>query len=805
MDNGIRILTEDEFKKMSVSIERRVQMSDVAYYFSNKNTKMSYEPYLLETGSVPKIVKNDGLIHEFKAIKMGQKFDVNLQGRVVAVPNYNFEILKKMGIRPVIPLSMIPESIANNTTNYFSYGFYPVNIPKQADQDLITVMFLSSSYSSLYSIKLDGKSYYAIEIYTPEHGIQKFINLKEHTHKFTEDEYMWAELKRIEWAIDRDLGLAIANFIPMTNIDFNNTFYYKSFKATNLYKWLNGEFLNTIMVNEDEKLIIPKKQKVNILDFKDTEAYKKIIDSVTFLSFEECYDENKKLDIFKYINPSALATDFALVTGAYKSFNVAISDDKYFSKTFSFENVRFIGYYNWFATHINSREECIRPVIPYSLIYKYLDKNKIRQKNGYVEFEFGFYPQKVVSLDVQNELYHELGNKGLKETNSSYTIDQTRIDDGKTKFAPQKLREFIYKGKKYVYLFVNISNKMNGTLLSNDNVLYNGDDVWIEVLPITWVASLNDNIAMPKNLLLAGIQFNNKETILFENSDVLKFVKNCFLPDIFHDIKVKSNLDVVEDISEDKNTNNNIFDIDLSNFSFADIDTQKNNRKKELGIDNESIEEFKKKIKNVTEEDAENLGKELFNRLFNGNYNDDNYDDVLKLIIDGANVNYRSAENKLWFPLFICAKQNYLKTFIILIQAGANINIVTDYGMSSAMVAASCGNKEILEILISMGADINIKDYYGYTALSFASFSNEMECARMLADAGANLNSTNLKGQTIFDYESGIDVASSLNSDNASVSKQEMSFDDLLSEAANIFQELNDDSNKKLVKGFGKN
>ena len=512
MDNGIRILTEDEFKKMSVSIERRVQMSDVAYYFSNKNTRMSYEPYLLETGSVPKIVKNDGTIHEFKALKMGQKFDVDLQGRVVAVPNYNFEILKKMGIRPVIPLSMIPKSITGNTINNFSYGYYPIIILDKLDQDLITNMFLNDTYNKWGSITINGRQYHVIEIFTIEYGYRRIINLLEHHNKFKKEDfsdfttrdnvdYMWSRLEQIEWTIDKNLGLAIADFIPMTDIDFNDTFYYKSFKDTNLYKWLNSEFLDTIMRFEDEKLIIPKKN-------------------------------NKK-----------------------------------------------------------------------------------------------------------------------------------------------------------------------------------------------------------------------KEEVVNEN-------------------------------------NNNIFDIDLSNFSFANIDTQKNNRKKELGIDNESIEEFKKKIKNVTEEEAENLGKKLFNRLFNGNYNDDNYDDVLKLIIDGANVNYRSAENKLWFPLFICARKNYLKTSIVLIQAGANINMVTNYGMSSAMVAASCGNKEILEILISMGADINIKDFYGNTALSFATFSNEMECARMLADAGAHLNSTNLDGQTIVEYDKQ--------------KKDNFSADELFEEASKMLQDIS--GNQKIKK-----
>ena len=802
MDNGIRILTEDEFKKMSVSIERRAQMSDVAYYFSNKNMRMCYEPYLLETGSVPKIVKNDGLIHEFKAIKMGRKFDVNLQGRVVAVTNYNLNLLKQMGIRPVIPLSMIPENIANNTTNYFSYGFYPVNIPKQADQNLITVMFLSSSCNSLYSIKLDGKSYHAIEIHTPEHGIQKFINLKEHTHKFTEDnlvhsEYMWAELKRIEWAIDRDLGLAIANFIPMTNIDFNNTFYYKSFKDTNLYKWLNGEFLNTIMVNEDEKLIIPKKQKkqkVNIIDFKNTEAYKKIIDSVTFLSFEECYDENKKLDIFKYINPSALATDFARLTGAGNNgLNKMNEDREYWSKTICFDHMISLIGLNGVHCSMDGREVCIRPVIPYSLISKYLDKNKIRQCDGYIEFEFGFYPQKAPSDDLQNELdaCEDSLSVDFDETDSTYTIDDTDIDEIEEPFNEWVVREYSYKGKKYVSIDANLSSER--VLLSNNEEYAKYVDVWVEVLPVTWIASVKDDVAMPKDLLLAGIQFNFQKNTSFDKSDIKKFVQKYFLPNIFQSVKI--NMSKLENISEDKNKaiNNNIdtFNINLSNFSFNDIDTQIEMRKKELGIDEESIKEFKEKIKNVSNDEAGKLGNELVDKLLDEDDNE-NYEEFLKLIMSGANVNFKNTEYNLSFPLIICARNNFLKTFITLIKAGADINMVTDFGMTSAMIATTCGNKEILEILILLGADINLKNFNGDTALSLASLYEKKECFDMLVEAGAHLNSTNLKGQSIFeDGEEKKDIFSS---------------DDLLSEALTMLQELDDESknnsDKKLIKSF---
>ena len=521
MNNGIRILTEDEINEMYLRAEG---MSDTACAFGGLMQLSLDMPYLIEKCSVPKFIDSEGVIKEFRKFKMGKKFGGVKQESIVEVQNYDFNDTKKYGIRPVIPLSFFPEDdLENCKTRFLAYGYYPARILDEKTQSEVSHSFLHETYNYYGTIKIHGNDYHVIEIFDKSNKYKKYIDLLEVPNKVSRkgfcyakigtNKFMWAELVHILWAIDRKLGIAVAQKSLMAGIKFNDTFDYDSFEDTNLYKWLNTEFINTLMKFEDKKLIIPEKQKEEI-------------------------------------------------------------------------NV-----------------------------------------------------------------------------------------------------EEMTKGEYSMFSFDNLVNK-------------------------------------------------------------------------------------------------------------------ENNRKKELGIDLDSINEFKKKIKNVSEEEAENLGKELFNRVFKNSYKDDNYDDVLKLIMDGANVNFRNDNDKANFPLIMCARKNYLKTFIALIKAGADINMTNSYGTTSVMAAARHGNKEILEMLILMGADINAKCADGDTALSSAILHNQKECFDMLVDAGANLNSTNLKGQTIFDYEKGMDVASSLNSSNVSVSKQEqeMSFDDLLSEAINTLQNITDNKSIQKVK-----
>lgn len=67
-----------------------------------------------------------------------------------------------------------------------------------------------------------------------------------------------------------------------------------------------------------------------------------------------------------------------------------------------------------------------------------------------------------------------------------------------------------------------------------------------------------------------------------------------------------------------------------------------------------------------------------------------------------------------------------------LIDKGANINAVSDQGVSALMRAAGRGYSEALEILIRSGADINTRSNDNHTALMWACKHHRDHCVALL-------------------------------------------------------------------------
>ena len=173
---------------------------------------------------------------------------------------------------------------------------------------------------------------------------------------------------------------------------------------------------------------------------------------------------------------------------------------------------------------------------------------------------------------------------------------------------------------------------------------------------------------------------------------------------------------------------------------------------KKYGLDEDSIRDFKTKIKNVNVEEGNRLGKELLETILKKNFNDQ-YEKALALIYQGANVEFKNS-TKGAFPLLVCSRRNYLQTFIVLLKAGANVNQTNHYLTTSTMASARHGNKEILAILIAMRADVNARCLDGDTAIMSAKRNNQVECFHMLKNAHAYFNNTNLFNQTALDLSS---------------------------------------------------
>ena len=144
----------------------------------------------------------------------------------------------------------------------------------------------------------------------------------------------------------------------------------------------------------------------------------------------------------------------------------------------------------------------------------------------------------------------------------------------------------------------------------------------------------------------------------------------------------------------------------MNNVDILLLEQQRNEKLKSYELDQESINNFKSKIKIVSEEEKETLGKKLFDIINSKTFEEEtDYEKVIELVYNGANIEYKD-ESKGDFALLRCARKNYLKTFLVLLRAGANIDQKNNYLTTATMASARHGNKEMLEILILMNADI---------------------------------------------------------------------------------------------------
>lgn len=227
----------------------------------------------------------------------------------------------------------------------------------------------------------------------------------------------------------------------------------------------------------------------------------------------------------------------------------------------------------------------------------------------------------------------------------------------------------------------------------------------------------------------------------------------------------------------------------MNNTSLYDLENKRKELLRNNGLDEESIKEFRDKIKVVDDETKDSLGKQLLDLISKKDFNDD-YEKVIELIYDGANIEYKN-EKKGDFALLICARKNYFKSFLALIKAGANVNQVNNYLTSSVMVSARHGNHLILEILILLGADINLRCLDGDNAIMSAKRHDQVECFNMLVLYNAYLNNRNLLNQNLLDIDSkkSFDFVSKYSSVFLD-SEEDVSYEDVLDVLDSAVMEL---------------
>ena len=287
----------------------------------------------------------------------------------------------------------------------------------------------------------------------------------------------------------------------------------------------------------------------------------------TFLTQEQCFGSDK-LDILKKRGTKAAITDFSILLGAYVS-DYHIDNDSslegrtgyYWTKSDDGDNDARVVDANGLRLYItvDKRAGGARPALPFSSISSIPTNGESgkRARDGILEVEYGYYPQKAVSRDMQERLERAYRSGSISKTRNSYTTDSVAYDEYDTSFQPQTHQEYEYNGKRYVRVEANSYYDGGDFTLSNGEQYRDGDDVWVEVLPVKWLVDEKSRMMITEKLIFAGVQFNkerNYHTRDFDRTDIKTFMDRYLSRDLVQ-----------------SRGNENPYNLDFSETSEADI------------------------------------------------------------------------------------------------------------------------------------------------------------------------------------------------------------------------------------------
>ena len=269
---------------------------------------------------------------------------------------------------------------------------------------------------------------------------------------------------------------------------------------------------------------------------------------LTFLTAEQCFGDNQ-LDIFKKRGNRAALTDFAILLGADVSIWYIANGNSLEGRTgYYWTKSKDLDWYNYvYVVHgsgtrssdkVNERYVGVRPAIPLSSLNA-IPMNEgseiIKANDGILEVEYGYYPQKTVSRDMQERLERAYRSSSFKKTNSHFTSDSRKYDAYNEIFLPKQYAEYEYNGNKYVRIQANSCFGINKFILSNEVKYRDGDYVWVEVLPVKWLVDEKSLFMITEKIIFAGVQFNDKNYITadWENTVIKKFMDEHLWRDMF--------------------------------------------------------------------------------------------------------------------------------------------------------------------------------------------------------------------------------------------------------------------------------
>lgn len=264
---------------------------------------------------------------------------------------------------------------------------------------------------------------------------------------------------------------------------------------------------------------------------------------VTKYKNEACFD--KQLDITKKSGVACAVTDFCILLGAFVSEYYTSKGDALTDRT-GFWWTRSVGHEGsvrvtsalgaMCAKKSSERSVAVRPCIPLTGIPDELVKSS-GDVSEITEIQYGTYPQAAAPTLMAADLERLMSEGRLNKTGKAYTIDSRRYNDSEKGFLPKKLPEYEYEGRKFVRVKANSDFGGQKFELSNNAGYFNGDNVWIEVLPVAWLVDKRAGLALSKKCLFSGVKFDDPGSYHgdFENTWMSYYLNVYFYPELLWD------------------------------------------------------------------------------------------------------------------------------------------------------------------------------------------------------------------------------------------------------------------------------
>ena len=257
----------------------------------------------------------------------------------------------------------------------------------------------------------------------------------------------------------------------------------------------------------------------------------------TFLTQKQ-YFGSDKLEILEKRGTKAAITDFSVLVGGFVSDYHVDNDSSlegrtgwYWTKSDYRGNYARAVHISGISTYsyVDGRFGGARPALSFSSISSIPTNGESgkRARDGVLEVEYGYYPQKAVSKDMQERLERAFERRSLSRTGKKYTTDSRKHNEYDEVFSPKQHEEFGLDGKKYVRVEANFCLDGCEFELSNGESYRDGDPVWVEVSPVKWLVDEKEKIMLTDKLIFAGVQFKHTRgyhTKNFDRTDIKTFM-----------------------------------------------------------------------------------------------------------------------------------------------------------------------------------------------------------------------------------------------------------------------------------------